>query len=233
MIDLRDLSIYYKHKEQNVPVLEHVSLHIGEGEFVAITGASGCGKTTLLHVLAGVHTLYTGSALINGEAPDPGRYSIGLVPQQYGLLPWKTVEHNILLPLQIRRQPVDERQLSEIASMLGLRELLNRFPLELSGGQRQRVALARVFLQRPQLLLLDEPFSALDLPTAERSRQLFTLLRESYRVTTIMVSHNIEEAAAMAERVILFGGSPGRLIRQFHAPDAGEIDQALRAASCQ
>ena len=118
-------------------------------------------------------------------------------------------------------------EFESIVHILGLSDILHRYPRELSGGQRQRVALARVFLQRPQLLLLDEAFAALDMLTAEKSRQLFLGLWDKHRVTTIMVTHNVEEAIAMSSRVAIIGGSPGHLIRLYEHPDADTIRRTL------
>lgn len=227
MVSIENLSVIYRHQNAAVKALENFSLSIPEGKILAITGPSGCGKSTLLHVLAGVLTGYDGTISIDGQPLDPFHFSIGIVPQQYGLLPWKRAKENILLPAVIRKTDIDKIDFDNIVGILGLSELLDRYPRELSGGQCQRVALARVFLQRPQLLLLDEAFAALDMLTAEKSRQLFLQLWEEYRVTTIMVTHNIEEAVNTSHHVAVLGGNPGRLIKVFESPKAELIRQTL------
>lgn len=227
MISIRNLAVTYRHRNTEVKALEGLSLDIPEGEIFAITGPSGCGKSTLLHVLAGVLTDYEGDVLFEGKTLNPKSFSIGIVPQQYGLLPWKRVRENILLPYTLRKEAIEISEFESIVDILGLSDILDRYPRELSGGQRQRVALARVFLQRPELLLLDEAFAALDMLTAERSRQLFLRLWNQHRVSTVMVTHNIEEAVAMSSHVAIIGGTPGRLIGLYEQPDADIIRRTL------
>ncbi len=227
MLSIRHLSVTYHHGNAEVKALEDLSLSIPEGEIFGVTGPSGCGKSTLLHVLAGVLTDYAGEVRMDGRPLSPQQFSIGIVPQQYGLLPWKRVRENIVLPAMLRKDEIDAAELESTIEILGLSDLLHRYPRELSGGQRQRVALARVFLQRPQLLLLDEAFAALDMLTAEKSRQLFLHLWDKHRVTTVMVTHNVEEAVAMSSRVAIISGSPGRLVDVFEHPDADVIRRTL------
>lgn len=230
MIELRDVTLSYPHRKSSVQAVEGVSFAVGDGEMVALTGPSGSGKSTLLHLAAGLLSPDSGEVLLDGKAPDPGRVSIGLVSQQYGLLAWKKVRENILLPLLLRRVKADPQALSEVTEALGIGSLLDRYPHELSGGQRQRVALARVFMQKPRLLLLDEPFAALDLLTAERSRALFREVWSRNRVTTLIVTHNPREAVELAEKVILMAGTaPGRVVRTFDAPTESALRQALTA----
>ena len=142
-------------------------------EIVTITGPSGSGKSTLLHCLSGIVTPTSGHLLLDDLPISPRTHQIALVPQQYGLFPWKRVASNIFLPAALGKRSVSPELQQEILETLGLLDLLDRYPHQLSGGQRQRVALARAFIMQPDLLLLDEAFSALDVATAERSRQLF------------------------------------------------------------
>lgn len=214
------LSVSYRRAGKATHAISDISCEIPQGIVCGITGSSGCGKSTLLYVLAGIITDYEGSVRIGGEIPDPHRLSIGLVPQHYGLLPWKTAEDNILFPLRLRRQRVETDLFDSIIDGLELRALLSRFPHELSGGQCQRVALARAFVQRPDILLLDEPFSALDINTAAKSRQLFASLQQLTGVTTILVTHNIDEAIEMCDHIIVMGDSPGRIVARHDRPDA-------------
>ncbi|WP_304297708.1 ABC transporter ATP-binding protein [Porphyromonas gulae] len=227
MISIRNLAVTYRHGSTEVKALDGLSLNIPEGEIFAVTGPSGCGKSTFLHVLAGVLTEYEGEVLFDGKPLNPKSFSIGIVPQQYGLLPWKRVRENIVLPYTLRKETIEMPEFESIVRILGLSDILHRYPRELSGGQRQRVALARVFLQRPQLLLLDEAFAALDMLTAEKSRQLFLGLWDKHRVTTVMVTHNVEEAVAMSSRVAVIGGMPGRIRGLCERPDTDTIRRML------
>ncbi|KGN73759.1 ABC transporter ATP-binding protein [Porphyromonas gulae] len=227
MISIRNLAVTYRHGSTEVKALDGLSLNIPEGEIFAVTGPSGCGKSTFLHVLAGVLTEYEGEVLFDGKPLNPKSFSIGIVPQQYGLLPWKRVRENIVLPYTLRKEAIEMPEFESIVRILGLSDILHRYPRELSGGQRQRVALARVFLQRPQLLLLDEAFAALDMLTAEKSRQLFLGLWDKHRVTTVMVTHNVEEAVAMSSRVAVIGGMPGRIRGLCEHPDTDTIRRML------
>lgn len=205
MIRISKLSAGYGH----AAVLENFSLDMEPGEIYALIGPSGCGKSTLLKALCGILPLRCGSIEYRGRPASGGNsLSIGYVPQNYGLLDWKNVRGNIFLPLQIGRSrraapgraPEDS---SEIIEELGLSSLLNRYPAELSGGQKQRVALARAFISAPELLLMDEPFSALDAFTSEASQALFLKIWQKRRVTTLFITHSMLEAAALGTRILL------------------------------
>ena len=212
MLEFREVTFGYPHRRGTVPAVAGISFVIEGSELCAVTGPSGCGKSTLLRLAAGLLKPESGSVSLDGKSPDPRSVSIGLLPQSYGLLEWKRVRDNILLPFTLRREKPEAAMMSEIVETLGLDGLLDRYPHELSGGQRQRVALARVFLQKPGLLLLDEPFAALDILTAERSRTLFRQIWERHPVTTLMVTHNPAEAVSTAGQVIVMERSnPGRL----------------------
>jgi NitT/TauT family transport system ATP-binding protein len=217
------LSVSYFDKNGNTEVLRDFSLDVSEGSIYSIIGPSGCGKSTLLHILAGIFTGYSGEALIDGKRPNPKHLSIGLVPQNYGLLPWKRVKENIFLPGVIKKSLSDREYTEDILAALDLQSLLRRYPHELSGGQRQRVALARSFIQKPDLLLMDEPFSALDALTAERSQQLFLDIWQKHRVTTLFVTHNINEAINIGNRVVLLTPLPGQIARILTSPTPDEI----------
>lgn len=223
-ISIQQLGVIFSGKNGTTEALKDFSLQLADGEIYSVIGPSGCGKSTLLYILAGIRTNYTGEVLINGERPNPKRQSIGLVPQNYGLLPWKRVKENIFLPECIkRRMGFDDAHAREIMDTLDLDELLERYPHELSGGQQQRVALARSFIQRPDLLLMDEPFSALDTLTAERSRKLFFDVWKKSPVTTLFITHNIDEAVSMTKHVVLLSPSPGRVTHILENPTAAEV----------
>ena len=226
-IIIEHLSLSYYHGRRETQALDDISMSVADGSIVGLKGPSGCGKSTLLHILSGILTHYKGLVTIDGEAPNPQKHSIALVPQSFALLPWKPVRENILLPHLLGKACPHEDRLDEITQRLGIKTLLDRYPCQLSGGQQQRVALARAFVQQPDLLLLDEPFSALDLDTVHKSRELFAQFQQEFRVTTILVSHNAEEITTLAERILVLQGEPGRIISDRSRPTAQEIREAI------
>lgn len=187
-------------------VLEDFSLELEEGEIYALIGPSGCGKSTLLKVLCGILPTSGGAIEYRGlPVSSENRISIGYVPQNYGLLAWKTVRANIFLPAQVglfAQRAAATTDAAEIIAELGLTGLMQRYPSELSGGQKQRVALARAFISQPDLLLMDEPFSALDAFTSEASQALFMDIWKKRRITTLFITHSMVEAAALGTRVL-------------------------------
>lgn len=224
---VQELEVGYPLRQGEHIVLRGISFTIGE-EIVALTGASGSGKSTLLHTLAEIIP-YRGGSISLGEKPLSTRsHQIALVPQQYGLYPWKRVRENIHLPSLLGKRSVPAELQEEILDTLGLSDLLDRYPQELSGGQRQRVALARAFIMKPDLLLLDEAFSALDVVTAQRSRELFLELWRRYPVPTLCVTHSPAEAVSLASRILLLGGRPARLIGDYTAPSQAYLEERLR-----
>ena len=224
---IEGLQVSYTQQTGTKPVLLSISFTIGK-EIVALTGASGCGKSTLLHTLAEIVPHQAGTLPLGGKPLSARTHQIALVPQQYGLYPWKRVRENIFLPRQLGKHSVSPELHQEILDTLGLGELLDRYPQELSGGQRQRVALARAFIMKPDLLLLDEAFSALDVVTAERSRELFLELWSRYPVPTICVTHSPAEAVSLSSRVLLLGGHPARLLGDFSSPTQSFLEGQLR-----
>ena len=214
MIRVSELSAFYGTAEGGrVTALENIGLYVPRGGTCAIIGPSGCGKSTLLRILSGIASNYTGEVLLAGAPVDPKRQTIGFIPQNYGLLPWKTVADNIRLSWRVRHpetpNPPDEETM---LGRLGLgAELLNRFPRELSGGQQQRASLARAFLLRPDVLMMYEPFSALDAITREEMQEVFFSLWRAQAVTTVLVTHYIEEALYLGQTVVVLSAAPGRV----------------------
>lgn len=229
-LQIHQLSIGYSSAEGLVPALEHISLDLADGTICTVAGPSGGGKSTLLHAIAGVLPHYEGTILLDGVRPMPTQHQIALVPQNYGLMPWKTVADNIALPQSLGKRSVATAERDEIVQRLGLEHLLNRYPHELSGGQRQRVALARAFGMQPDLLLMDEPFSALDIVTAERSRELFLQLWRRFPVTTLLVTHSPTEAAQLGHRAIVIAGTPGRIVADLYEPSQDALHRYLLSA---
>ena len=214
MIRVSTLSAFYDTAEGGrVTALENIDLHVPRGETCAVIGPSGCGKSTLLRVLAGIVSDYEGKVLVAGGPVNPKRSVVGFIPQNYGLLPWKTVRDNIRLSWRVKHPetptPPDEEKL---LARLGLgAELLSRFPRELSGGQQQRASLARAFLLCPNILLMDEPFSALDAITREEMQEAFFELWRAQAVTTVLVTHYVEEALYLGQTVVVLSPAPGRV----------------------
>lgn len=195
-------------------VLKDISFSIEQGRTLTVVGPSGCGKSTLLNVLGGIIKNYQGEILM-GETPlRNAELTFGYVPQNLGLLAWKKVKDNILLPFKINKDlKIDQNEVNDVLTKLELTDLLDRYPSQLSGGQRQRVALARVFISHPDILLMDEPFSALDSLTADTSRELFLDLWRKYRPTTIFTTHNLSEAVKLGEHILLLDKQPASVLR--------------------
>lgn len=199
---IQGLTCSYASPEGRVTPFSDLSLRVEAGQVTALLGVSGGGKSTLLNAIAGVHRPDAGRITLGGEVLDPRRHAIAYVPQGYGLLRHKRVGENILLPQTLGKPVVETQEQAHIIRTLGLQDLLRRFPEELSGGQRQRVALARAFVMKADVLLMDEPFSALDALTLEESYQLFLALLERRRPTTLLVTHNPHEAERLASHII-------------------------------
>ena len=210
MISIKNLSVKYGQAE----VLSDFSLDLVRGNIYSLIGPSGCGKSTLLRVLCGIKKDYTGSIEYDGSLIGERKISIGYVPQNYGLLDWKTAGENIFLPLKLdkTKQP-REKETKDILQSLEIEELTAKFPCELSGGQKQRVALARAFVSQPDLLLMDEPFSALDAFTSAASQKLFLRLWNKYRVTTLFITHNIHESVSVGQHILLMGKTSKKVIK--------------------
>lgn len=211
MIRINQLTVRYRLSDrQEAEALRQISLDLADRETCAIIGPSGCGKSTLLKVLAGIITDFGGRVAINGHPVAPRHQRIGFIPQNYGLLPWKTVWQNILLGVKIKREAADRADMAAgLLRQLDLHGLENRYPSELSGGQQQRVCLARAFLLMPDLLLMDEPFSALDAITREEIQAVFLAAWQKRPVTTVLVTHQVEEALYLGRQIVVLSKAPG------------------------
>lgn len=193
MIELNLETVYY---EPGNPILENINFTIHEGEVVALTGASGIGKSTLLKILAGFHTGYTGNISIQKESKP------AFVSQNKCLLPWKSVYQNIVLLKKVKGEVVDQKKAMDLIDSLGLLGYEKKFPLFLSGGQYQRTALGQAFFYEPDILLMDEPFSALDSQTKMEVMDIFLKLQRKLKITTLLVTHSTEEANYLGSRII-------------------------------
>ena len=230
LLEVRSLKKVFSRQGKEIVALENFDLDVDEGEFVAIVGPSGCGKSTFLHMLGGFEPSNGGTMKLNGELvsePGPDR---GMLFQEYALYPWRTVIGNILWPLEIQKVPKAEREkiVERLISMVGLSQFRNHYPNELSGGMKQRVALARLLALDPKILLMDEPFGALDAQNRELLQEELQQIWNPSRKTVLFVTHDIDEAIYLADRVIVFTARPGRIkadIRDRSAAPARDRDQ--------
>jgi NitT/TauT family transport system ATP-binding protein len=198
---------------EELEVLHDINLSIQEGEFVSFVGASGCGKTTLLRVLHGLIPATRGEVMMNGEVVDTPSSDRGFVLQQDSLLPWRTVLRNVTFGLEVKGNPSkdsDERA-RKLLQLVGLNGFENHYPLEISGGMRQRVNLARALVVDPDMLLMDEPFASLDAQTREIMQGELLRIWEQQRKTVLFVTHQIDEAVYLSDRVIVLSARPGRV----------------------
>lgn len=196
--------------EGRLHVLEDVSLTIAAGAFVALVGPSGVGKSTLLRLLGGLLSATGGEALLQGQPPHLHGSPIGIVFQRDGLMPWRTVWDNVALPLELQGVQKGEGngRIQAVLDLVGLSDFIHSYPAQLSGGMAQRVSIARALVHEPALLLLDEPFGALDALTRERMGQELLRIWEAMPVTVFMVTHSIMEAVLLADEVLVMNGEP-------------------------
>lgn len=225
-VRLEGLSVAYG----GTPVLERTELNLPAGSFTALLGPSGCGKSTVLGAVAGFvkptgGRVTAGSAPVLGPGPDRG-----VVFQHYALFPWRTARGNVEFALKRLGLPRAERRRRALAALaeVGLAEGAEKYPAQLSGGMQQRVALARALAAEPEVLLMDEPFGALDALTRTRMQALLRELWQRRGTTVLFVTHDIDEALALAERVVVLGGAPGRVLADHPVP-AGPPDPDLRS----
>lgn len=213
MIRVKNLGVTYRGTNAVVPAIRDISFNMERGGTCAVIGPSGCGKTTLLYVLAGLRPDFTGRVEVAGAPVGPGRLKTALILQDYGLLPWKTVRQNVALGLEVRGVPGERRAAAcrEVLAYQNLLELQDLYPSQLSGGQRQRVAIARAMAVRPDLLLMDEPFSSLDALTRERLQDNLLDIWSGNRMTIVIVTHSIEEAVFLGQKIIVLSPRPAAL----------------------
>lgn len=226
MIKVEGLEVTYKNKNKRVLALSDVNFNLATGLTCAIIGPSGCGKSTLLYVLAGLLKHTGGEVSINGEPVRPKRRETALILQDYGLLPWKTALQNTSLGLEIRGVARQEglAAVEEAMKELGLWDFRDHYPAQLSGGQRQRVAIARSLTLKPDLFLMDEPFSSLDALTREGLQNTLLEFWKKKKATLLLVTHNIEEAVFLGQKILIFSACPGRILHVIENGDVGEQD---------
>jgi NitT/TauT family transport system ATP-binding protein len=207
---VENASKVYAGKSGAVHALEDLSLDVAEGELITILGPSGCGKTTLLWAMSGLHALTSGRITLDGtEVNGPRPHEIGMIFQEANLLPWRNLRQNIEFPFEIKKKPVTGRRRPLRGT--GLTEFAHAMPRELSGGMQQRASIVRALGQNPQVLLMDEPFGALDAFTRDEMNLLLLRLWHESGKTIVFVTHNISEAIFLADRVVVLTPRPGRL----------------------
>ncbi|MCR9255691.1 MAG: ABC transporter ATP-binding protein [Alphaproteobacteria bacterium] len=215
IIEIEDLNkVYRTRRHGDVNALSQINLTVRDGEFIALVGPSGCGKSTLLKILAGLLPRTSGNVTINGSALDGPSRDIGVVFQQPVLLPWRNIMQNVLLPLEFGRDRTREDlqgRALELLKMVGLEGFETRYPEELSGGMQQRAAIVRALIQDPRMLLMDEPFGALDAMTREQMNLEVLRIWQQNKKTVLFVTHSISEAVFLADRVVVMTPRPGAI----------------------
>jgi len=216
IVDIRNLSLVYQAADKPVYALSDIDLKIDSGDFVSLIGPSGCGKTTLLRVIADLEKPTSGDITVNGMLPEAARQkrAYGYVFQAAALFPWRTVERNVTLPLEIMGVPAEERHrlAVEHLALVGLSGFERKFPWQLSGGMQQRVSIARALAFEPRLLLMDEPFGALDEITRDHLNLQLTRLWATTGKTCVFVTHSISEAVFLSTRIVVMSPRPGRIL---------------------
>jgi len=226
MIKVKDLSVVYGDEGSGVEALRDISFRVEDGGACAVIGPSGCGKTTLLFALSGLLRPTKGRVMVGGENVVSPRRDVALILQDYGLFPWKTVFENVSLGLEIRgsSKEVERKKVEGLLKDLGMEGFERSYPSQLSGGMRQRVGIARALALEPDILLMDEPFSSLDALTREKMQNLALEVCREKGITMLLVTHNIEEAVFLGERIIALTPRPGRIMEVVENEGRGRED---------
>lgn len=213
-ISIHELTKVFYKKENSVTAIENISLNIEDGEFVCLVGPSGCGKTTLLRILAGLENQSSGDFTI--EKSDEDRPNQSMVFQERGIIPWLTVEENVAFGLNMRHlpKPIVKERTSYFLNKVGLTKFAKTYPKELSGGMNQRVSIARAFANDPEILLMDEPFGALDEQNKYILQEELLSIWSETKKTVLFITHSIDEALFLSDRVLLMSAQPGKIIEE-------------------
>ncbi|QAU46094.1 ABC transporter ATP-binding protein [Bradyrhizobium guangzhouense] len=214
-IQVSDLSIVFETNRGQTIAVDRVSFDVAPGEFVCIVGPSGCGKSTVLNTIAGLEVPFEGNILVEGSPVHGPRPDVGMVFQQPHLFPWKSVRRNIAHGPRMHGKPKKEANAiaDDLIAMIGLKRFADAYPNTLSGGMQQRVAIARALANQPRVLLMDEPFGALDAQTRAVMQDNLLELRDRIKSTIVFVTHDIDEAIVLADRVLIMSAGPGRILR--------------------
>ncbi len=245
ILRVKQLSATFRNGNDELNVLDNISFSIRKSEFVCLLGPSGSGKSTLLRILSGLLPYTEGKVLIDHEPLEGPRAGVGMVFQQANLMPWRTVRENIVLPLELNGYANEhaEETVNDLIELVGLQGFEDTLPRDLSGGMAQRVAIARALVHDPDVLLLDEPFGALDAITRDRMAEELLRIWHARRKTVLMVTHNISEALYLADRVIVFTDRPAHISLELpvnlprpreeemrYTPEFGKMAQQLKTA---
>ena len=220
LVSVTNVQKTYFTRQSPVLAVASASVDVARGEFVSLLGPSGCGKSTLLMMIAGLEQPTGGSILLGGTEVKEPRRDIGIIFQDATLLPWKSALDNVLFPVRILKLPIEpyRQRARELLAMVGLLDFANKKPSQLSGGMRQRVAICRALIHDPDILLMDEPFSALDAITRDQMNVALSEILETYKKTVIFVTHSIREAAFLSDRVVVMGGRPSTIALDMKMP---------------
>lgn len=212
-VEIEGLSVAFKRKGYSISVLESINFKINPGEFVCLLGPSGCGKSTILNLIAGFIKPTRGYVFVDGKPVDNPGADRGFVFQQYSLLPWKTTFQNVEFGLKIRGIPKPEREerVNDYLNQVGLYKHRHSYPHQLSGGMQQRASIIRALVNSPSVLLMDEPFAALDAQTRHMMQELLLAIWSELKPTVIFVTHDIEEAIFLSDRIFIMGVNPGQI----------------------
>lgn len=212
---VRGATKYYETKSGPLHALDNINMDVRDKEFACVVGPSGCGKTTLLWSIAGLHSLTSGDVILDGEKITGPHPQIGMVFQEANLLPWRNLDKNIEFPFEIKGQTPDRQHIAHLLERVGLAGFGGKYPRELSGGMQQRAAIVRALSFNPSLLLMDEPFGALDAFTRDEMNLLVEEIWLETRKTIVFITHNITEAVFLSDRVFVMSARPGRIAKVF------------------
>jgi NitT/TauT family transport system ATP-binding protein len=234
MLSVTGVSKTFERGDTKLTALDNVSLDLGRGKFGTLIGPSGCGKTTLLRIVAGLITPTAGHVYVDGNLSMTPSYEKGFVFQHFNLLPWRTVLGNAEYGLELRGVGAKERRARarEQLKVVGLEHFENHYPSEISGGMRQRVGIARALLIQPKILLMDEPFGALDAMTRELMQEELLAIVERHALSVLFVTHSVDEAVYLSDRIFAMGTRPGRVMRVYDVdlrPRARQEGVSIRA----
>jgi NitT/TauT family transport system ATP-binding protein len=213
MIEVQNVGQIFRSRGQTVEALRDITLTAGDGEFVAVIGRSGCGKSTLLRLIAGLLQPTSGRVVVGGTPVTKPRQDVSMMFQRPALLPWRSALDNVLLPVEMFgwKRSEHRQRAAELLDMVGLNKFHRRLPHELSGGMQQRVSLCRALIQQPRVMLMDEPFSALDALSREELSTELQRIHHELSATTVFVTHSIQEAVLLADKVVVLTSHPGQI----------------------
>ncbi|WP_111645608.1 ABC transporter ATP-binding protein [Paranoxybacillus vitaminiphilus] len=217
MLEVKNVTkVFYSNKYEDLTALEDVSLFVAKGEFVSIIGPSGCGKSTLLEMIAGLLKPTSGDIYLNGQSITGKKGNTAYMPQKDVLFPWRTIIENVMIPLEVQgvKKAKAKQEALSLLPAFGLEQFADHYPEMLSGGMRQRVNFLRTFLFRKELMLLDEPFGKLDALTKMQMHKWLLKILEQLKQTVLLVTHDIEEAILLSDRIYVFSSRPGKIKRE-------------------